>query len=353
MSKDNKEDAIELNKYSYIARLLVATHILLEILYISVNCAPMIYINILSILTHLAALYLMKRGRVNAAIVTMMLEVYFHVIFAAYFMGYDCGFTFWYYGLYCAIYMPAIKSDMSPLLHRLLRMLGVVIIITYLLYIYVARHGILISSYNVSSDVTNALLYINAAVGFLSIFAYTTAYTINMTNENAVLHGMATHDYLTGLYNRQRLQKKIFWERYDKENDKYLEMSVAIMDIDFFKDVNDTYGHMAGDYVLQEIARILLRFSGNGINVGRWGGEEFMIAASDNVSYDEFVNLLERIRTKIEDYDFYFEDKNIKLTVSIGAAHIGNVDEAKPYIKLADERLYKAKNSGRNRVISE
>ncbi len=351
--KKKNVDSLEYGKYTYIPKLLVWTHVLLEVLYVVVNCTPMIFINIISILVHLSALQNMKKGNIVVSVFTMLIEVYLHVILAAFFMGYDCGFTFWYYGLFCAIFMPAIDIKTSPLQRKSIRMLGVIIIFTYLCYLFVARHGLFISRYNIPLKTTNTLLYINSVISFLSILAYTSAYTKSKDHETAELHGMATHDYLTGLYNRQRLQKIIYWDRYDMEEKTYSEMSVAIMDIDFFKNVNDTYGHLAGDYVLKELAMILLRFASEGITVGRWGGEEFIIIASEEVSYDDFEKFLEKLRAKIEDYDFYFEDRNIKITVSIGASHVEPVDEAKPFIKLADERLYEAKNTGRNKIVTK
>ena len=121
------------------------------------------------------------------------------------------------------------------------------------------------------------------------------------------------------------------------------------MDIDFFKSINDTYGHPGGDEVLIAIANKLhSSFKPN--LVGRVGGEEFIavIDKLDNLSAFDFC---ENIRKEIVDLSIKFQDHNIKVTMSGGLASSAEIGNLEDLINLADERLYKAKEGGRNQII--
>ncbi|MBT0878958.1 GGDEF domain-containing protein [Campylobacter sp. RM12640] len=122
---------------------------------------------------------------------------------------------------------------------------------------------------------------------------------------------------------------------------------IAVCDIDFFKKVNDTYGHDAGDFILKNVAKIL---KANVDKVYRFGGEEFVIVYK-NQDFKNCVTKLDNIRENIEKEIFKFNEKIIKVTISIGVEMVED-DKIKAF-KNADAKLYKAKNSGRNRVIYE
>lgn len=164
------------------------------------------------------------------------------------------------------------------------------------------------------------------------------------------LKEMAMKDGLTGLYNHTLLIE-LFEKEYVKQCRDASCLSFAMIDIDYFKKVNDTYGHMAGDMILKQLAGILTESVRRSDIVGRYGGEEFSIIIPEASSNDVF-QLCERIRRSIENYSFHADDKIIKITVSIGVYFKGFNDEIShtDMIKKADENLYKAKRDGRNRV---
>jgi diguanylate cyclase (GGDEF)-like protein len=150
-------------------------------------------------------------------------------------------------------------------------------------------------------------------------------------------------DRLTGLYNRHFMMTEL----ESSVNDGKL-LFVAMIDIDDFKKINDTYGHNAGDCVLVNVARIMREVCSN-CRISRWGGEEFLILSSGK-DLDDFTALAETLRGKVCSEDFIFGDDHIKVTITAGIAGYngGSVDK---WINAADDNLYTGKKSGKNRVV--
>lgn len=205
----------------------------------------------------------------------------------------------------------------------------------------------------------------NKIIGILSAQSYIkNAYTKNdiknlenltsyiaIALENAKLFSnikySATHDGLTGLLNRKEILKRGESVIKSKEN-----CSVIIMDIDYFKLINDTYGHHVGDYVLKSISSIMKKDIDKNGYIGRFGGEEFLIIIYECEFY-KVMQIAEKLRSDVEKYKFIFNSQEIKVTVSLGIYNYYKYDD-KFYsnIKFADEALYMAKSLGRNKVIS-
>ena len=122
-----------------------------------------------------------------------------------------------------------------------------------------------------------------------------------------------------------------------------------MLDIDHFKKINDTYGHLAGDFVLKEIAKIIKDSIRKSDICGRFGGEEFVIVLP-NTKLSGAMKLAERIRETIQNHTFDFNGKKINVTVSIGITSVGVNDSYESLISRADEALYEAKEKGRNRI---
>nr|WP_228481428.1 diguanylate cyclase [Vibrio fluminensis] len=163
---------------------------------------------------------------------------------------------------------------------------------------------------------------------------------LDMKETSNKLYRMANQDALTGLWNRRYL--------FNQACNGCQERNIAMLDIDHFKQVNDNYGHDGGDAALVTIAKILQLYFPNDL-VARFGGEEFCIqTCSDFVAFAE---QLEKLRRRIEKTTIYHNDIEIKVTISIGVASAQTtLDEQ---IKLADDRLYLAKENGRNLVVTQ
>lgn len=173
----------------------------------------------------------------------------------------------------------------------------------------------------------------------------------NLRRSNELLLELSNTDYLTGLFNRRYLMKELEKE-FQRSARKGSNLSLIILDVDYFKRVNDTYGHLQGDIVLQKVAQQLQKELRGYDIAARYGGEEF-IAVLPDASVADAAFVAERIRAAIQELTFDGELHELTITVSLGVAGIklserGSVDDL---IKLADDALYRAKSDGRNRVM--
>lgn len=156
-------------------------------------------------------------------------------------------------------------------------------------------------------------------------------------------------DSLTGLYTREYLCAK-FDEQILILKKNNCPTSLLMIDVDKFKDINDTYGHMAGDYVLKELGSILKKSIRSNDTIVRWGGEEFIIMLP-NADTSRAINAAERIKRIIGENEFHYGDCCITITLSIGVVTITHEIDINEFVKLADEMLYKAKER-RNSIES-
>ena len=161
---------------------------------------------------------------------------------------------------------------------------------------------------------------------------------------------MSVLDGLTGLYNRRQFEIGLEQE-YNRTKRHPSDFSLAIMDIDFFKKVNDTYGHQYGDYVLKTVADLLKQSFRKTDLLYRYGGEEMVIIMPET-NIEGAIIPVQRLRRMVEDYDFEYNGVKSKVTISIGLTmNYQEFNSAADLLKSADDALYKAKEDGRNRVV--
>lgn len=165
---------------------------------------------------------------------------------------------------------------------------------------------------------------------------------------NRRLGELATTDVLTGLWNRRRFMEMLEHE-CQRVHRTGGDLALAMLDLDHFKSVNDTFGHAAGDRVLVEVAAVMREAARATDGVARYGGEEFLILMPDT-TVEEAVVGAERIRQRIADHPIPFSGRTLQVTVSIGVGALaaGQTVSSDALLKLADEALYAAKQGGRN-----
>lgn len=162
---------------------------------------------------------------------------------------------------------------------------------------------------------------------------------------------LSVTDGLTGLYNRRHFEHNV--EREFLRARRYSSaLSLAMIDVDHFKNINDTHGHQFGDYVLREISKIVYDSFRKTDMVYRYGGEELSVILTET-SVENAVIPLERLRIKISQHEFLYNGQVANITISVGLApYLTKMNSKAELIESADKALYKAKNDGRNRVIT-
>ena len=167
---------------------------------------------------------------------------------------------------------------------------------------------------------------------------------------HAHVHELSIRDGLTGLYNRRYLDEQ-FQHLFAQAQRYEWTLTIAIVDIDGFKQINDTFLHSIGDTVLKILARLLQESTRRADIVARYGGEEFVILLPET-SLEDAQRSCERIRTQVEHYAWHQLDRSLQVTVSIGVAPNRGHAQPEDQLREADAHLYVAKQSGKNRVIA-
>jgi len=185
------------------------------------------------------------------------------------------------------------------------------------------------------------------AIGaLLFLFSIIILLVLYVVKQNKLLNTLSQTDTLTGLLNRRALMEKINAEVL-KYNRYAIPFSILFIDLDHFKMINDSYGHDKGDRVLKIIASLMNQHTRDTDICVRWGGEEFMILAT-NTDLDNAIKLGENFRSIIENYDF---NLGRKVTVSIGVSTMKKGLDKDMLVKVADNALYIAKENGRNSIF--
>jgi diguanylate cyclase (GGDEF)-like protein len=164
------------------------------------------------------------------------------------------------------------------------------------------------------------------------------------------MYDLATTDDLTNALNKKAILE-VVEEEFTKSKSKGQNFTLVLFDLDHFKKVNDTYGHLAGDFVLKETCSLIKSKMIRAQDaLGRYGGEEFILALRET-PLKIAIDIAERIRSTIEKHNYTFDAKPIPVTISMGVVTLDSTSKsAEDMISLADKALYDAKTQGRNRV---
>ncbi len=184
----------------------------------------------------------------------------------------------------------------------------------------------------------------------LSQFTWMSESINQLQNEQTRLTNQLMHDTLTDAYSRAYILEQLEKRLSELKRDTSKFLAVALIDLDKFKDINDTHGHQAGDRVLQEFSQTIMHMIRRQDYFGRYGGEEFLLTLVD-LDKDSAFELAERIRETLAEKIYHIDEKQLQVTASIGLAVAIPGETADTVIERADKALYQAKKTGRNKTV--
>ena len=323
---------------------LVGLHILYMCFYVCEGIYLMMFLDLIGIIIYNHYLHNgIKNPNYYSIVCFAIITV--HTIAAILSIGWNSGFYLWFIGIDCAFYLPSFSEESNVPIRRTF-LYGLIFAFLYFLLGAILTAGLVKPLYTISNVAEGILFIVNSVVVFIVISSFTYFFTKRQKYKELKLKQQADYDTLTNIKNRNAINREI-----DERVSKNSEFSLAILDIDLFKNVNDTYGHNAGDLVLRELALKLKELEGYGIIPARWGGEEFIILSPTDMSKKQFIDIMQDFRRKVRESKFKYERSIIKITISIGISYKTKKNTIKKTIDTADKYLYIAKDTGRNRVV--
>ena len=353
---DDTQTNYDALRYSAITIGTAAIHAIMMIAFLVMRVTPMVIYNIFIVLLY----YFLSKNMsdiklYNKLYFIYLFEVIIHCILATVFVGWDYGFFF-----YTISWIPvtfyltfSISSFNRKMFYPIFT--TIVVFVSYVIMRIVT--WIVDPVYTFDTNGFRYFFYFfNTTIGFLMTLIFSALFSIEITslrlrleNENHNLEDQANYDPLTHFLNRRSMNERLEQaHRNALIND--VHYSLIMCDIDHFKTFNDQNGHDCGDFVLKTISQIIYSQIRAKDCVCRWGGEEFLILISGESTMAS--EIAERIRRSIEEYEFSYEGKILHVTISMGVSAYYTNSKLSTLIEIADKRLYKGKESGRNIVIS-
>ncbi len=324
--------------------VLILTHTTLNLLFIGVSSAKgipeLITMNIVSAIIGIFNIYLyLSKSKLMRDIggSLVLWNICYYIISSTIVVGANRNAEMLFLFLILVTYSFHIKKK-KYLTFNLVVLLG-----TMIFYYYIKYYIRPIDNPNTEYiTMVNDMFAVVGALCFLWLKETVEKYT---NNQIKTLENKAYIDFLTGLKNR-RYAREYATNKLNKKDD-----FIVLCDIDFFKKINDNYGHYCGDYVLKEIATILKNSFRSSDLVCRWGGEEFLIYVCKTTN-TVVEKRLEEIRLAIEEKLFEYEEYSFNVSMSFGYCGINEDIDITENVKNADTALYYAKDNGRNKVIN-
>lgn len=187
---------------------------------------------------------------------------------------------------------------------------------------------------------------LNLIITLFSLFYLTNLYLVELRTTREKLDYSSNHDMLTGLYNRRFFESIMKRSKDEKET----SFSVAMLDVDDFKKINDTYGHETGDRVLAAVSKCIEACLPQDAVAVRWGGEEFVLYLPQ-VENSRALEVLETFRTKLSKQEIYHKGSRVAITATIGLCTGESIADYEEYLRQADEKLYWGKKHGKNQIV--
>ncbi len=335
-----------IQKICIISNILYVTfHLVYLVFFVITGYNVMVYLNVISVSFYAMLFLLIKVDRLDIYVLACGLEIAWYMTFSTIICGFDAGFHFMLLGLCVLAFF---TSHFSVKAHNVIRPLHwtIFLVLDYI-FLYFYCHYIHEPFYPVTQTVNALLTTAHIVVVFIFIGAFS-YFFVSQANvlEKQVLRNSKT-DRLTLIGNRKALD-----DYCDRLENKEL-YCLSIFDIDDFKKINDEFGHLCGDSILKELAQLALYNKRKDDFVVRFGGEEFIFISKIINNFEDTCQNIDEFRKLVENHEFHFEDKTIKITITIGIEKYKNNYSIYDWFNVADKRLYEGKKHGKNRLVIE
>lgn len=302
--------------------------------YMFYHCIPTIAMLLL-------AFYPLYKQRLQLFVVLLYVALSAYMAAATICLGYSAGFHLYALSLTpLAFYMEYMAFKLGIKRMSAVPASLALTVIYFVTAGYTILHG---PVYTLDAQALCGYLYVNAGIVFFYVIGYAYMMFKLIMDSERKLTEMANTDRLTGLFNRHYMNahlEALF-------NGVFPGQWIAMADIDDFKQINDTYGHVCGDYVLAELAKIMREVCPD-CAVSRWGGEEFLlISSSPNLSPE----LMEKLRRCVEEAVFTYQGRKIPVTITVGVSRYQEELTLTGWIQCADAKLYAGKEKSKNCVV--
>lgn len=341
IEEKNLHDSV-VKRTCYVTDLLyLSVHILYLILFIISNSTILIIMNVISICLYILSFFMIRKGKYYAYALCCGNEIILYMSIATVLCGFQVGFHLNIIGVCIVSFFTTYFNKRNGSLKKAIGFTSIAAIVYLILHFYCSYHN---PYYNLDKWLIVSLYAFHAICAFGFVVSYLLIFLkYAMTLEDKIKNESRT-DKLTQIHNRYDLYNYL-----DAIADKK-DYALTIFDIDDFKKVNDTYGHVYGDYVLKTIAKIA-EANSNQSFVSRYGGEEFVIITKMYSDEQKTFELIDNIRKCIENYQFNFEGVTAKITISCGIAKYQEGIDIDKWLNLADYKLYECKHSGKNKTL--
>ncbi len=337
------------NVYVQAIYLCLAAHIIIALIFGILHIYPLLFYNLFSILFYGVMRITLSSRHYRLCVALVHIEVAFFASLTTVCMGWSSGYAFYLIALCSMVYICPYKNIYIPYffsIGELFVFIG--------LKLYSNTHMPLL---DIPAGNGTNYIYLFNAVACFGVIIYA-AFISNLSSvfmkrelleQNHNLQTLLHHDDLTQLYTRNYLFEK--FSDAGKNPEAAPAVAITMVDVDNFKHINDTYGHPCGDYVLSTLSTIMQTVCPLHTDIARWGGEEFVLLIHD-LTKEEAVEQIQNLRKAIASYHFHHAGNEFHVTATFGISFTEEAGDFSALVKLADERMYYGKKSGKNTVIA-
>lgn len=348
----------ELEKYRFICYTLAVIHILIMIRFYLLHYTILYVYNIFAIIFYFVLGYVFTKQRKFAQIYYFCYaEITLFASSATILAGWDWGFMIYLIALTPVSFYLAYSS---PQFGRNIRKPMLFVFSSMTIFVATKILSLYITPLYTRRIYDSKLLIVycaNASISFLALLLFSILFTIEirqnevrLEEQYALLENISSKDPLTGLLNRRSMDKYMM-DAVSQTAETGHIFSVILGDIDDFKKVNDTYGHLIGDQVLIEVAKTISGISVPGCRICRWGGEEILIYVPENEIITK--GMAEKIRQSVSRIAIPTQTGTVNVTMTFGVAEYSPGLMLNKLVSIADHRLYYGKQHGKNQVVDK